>query len=246
LGIFRALGILSITFLSLLKGYSQHTDSLFTCTEHALHQIIKLYDRTLKQNSFLYTGRIYTGEYNDLRGHQFFQEDYLNLGKITFQGESFDSVYLMYDIYNDLVLLESNNDYGVLSPIVLDNEKISNVELHGHFFINLKSGSDNGIKPGLYDQLFNGKHVAFYAGRKKKITKSREGNEIWESFIEDDTYFIKIDKEFHRIKKKKSVYKLLKDDGSIPKSFFRFNSIDPTTDFELSVIRILEYYESLK
>ena len=213
--------------------------------DQSLNEVIKMYDHSMKQNSFIYSGRVYNDKYLTLRGHQFFKEDFLDQGKMIFEGESFNSVYLMYDIYNDIVLVESYDDKGILLPLILDKEKITSMELQDHQFIYLAVDSISGIKPGLYDLLYDGQQVKFYSKRRKKIKKTSEGNAMWESFIDNDAYYIEKDGNFFRIGNKSSLIKVLSDHKSDIKGYIRKRRIYIKADFETGVILTLDYYDSL-
>ena len=158
--------------------------------DSALAKAIRIYDRTIGRNSFLFTGRVYVDKFSGIRGHQYFGEDYWEKGEITYEGQKFDSIFLMYDIYNDQIILEHFNSSGSISPIKLYNPNVNSFYLQGHRFIRLGEDSISGLKEGFYDELYLGKNLSIYVQRQKQIAKVDQTNDLHEIFIDKNKYFI--------------------------------------------------------
>jgi hypothetical protein len=213
--------------------------------DSALVEAINIYDREIGRNSFLYTGRVYNDKYGSIQGHQFFAEDYWEQCEIVYDGHYFDSVYLMYDIYNDLLLLEHFNSKGMLSPITLHNPKISSFVIQGYSFVMLEKDSISGKRKGFYNELFQGNRIALYALRRKEITKSNEINSVQEVFVEKDKFYLQLDEVFYPIRRKRNVLKVLDDKKKEIKSFMRNNLLYFRKNPERVLVEVAQFYESL-
>jgi hypothetical protein len=213
--------------------------------DSALVKAINMYDNEVGRNSFLYTGRVYHDKYGSIQGHQFFAEDYWEQSEIVYDGQYFDSVYLMYDIYNDLILLEHFNSNGLLSPIKLHNPKISSFTIQGYSFVKLEKDTISGKPNGFYNEIFLGDRIAFYVLRKKEISKSNDINSVQEIFTEKDKYYFKLGEVFYQIRKKGKILKVLADHKKEIKGFMKSNLLLYRQNPERVLTEVAQYYESL-
>lgn len=231
-------------FPLLVSGQSSETERE-NLADKALSEVISLYDRMMKQNSFIYNGRIYHDNYNDIRGHPYFSEESWEISNLIFKGEPVDSLYLMYDIYNDQVLLKYFNETGRLAPIILNSSDIKVFYLYDHSFIFLKEDTVVNMTEGIYDELYSGSSINLFVKRKKEIIQTSKWNDLWEEFVENDLYFLKKDGSYHRIKNLKSILKVLKDHKKELKIYIRNNNLNYMENFEESSIKIITYFETL-
>lgn len=214
--------------------------------DSSLVKAYKTYDLAIARNSFLFTGRNYNNKYKSIQGHQFFIEDYWEVGDICYKGQQFDSVYLLYEIFNDQVLVESFTTKGSMAPLKLHATDVSKFNLFGHTFVRLESDSTGGIVSGYYDVLFEGDSVTLYAKREKEIVKSNDISTVAETFIQKDKYFILKGGQYHQVKKKGSFLKVLGDRKKELKRFARTNMLTFSQNRERSLIAMTKYYDSLK
>ena len=240
------LGILLFIFLSQGSIAQPQTISQVQLADSSLAHAIKTYDIAIGRNSFLYTGRVYNNKYSSVQGHQFFMDDYWEEGLIWYKGQQFDSVNLMYEIFNDEVLVESFTSRGALAPIKLHTADVVSFKVFGHIFVRLQPDSSQSIKAGFYDVLFDGNTVQLYSRRSKEIVKSNDVNTVAESFIQKDKYYIFKDGQYYQVKKKGTVLKVLEDHKKELKKFVKANMLSFSIDRERSLIEVSRYYESLK
>jgi len=212
---------------------------------YTLKEAVSLYDRMIKQNSFIYSGRIYTDNYEGIRGHPYFMEDSWIRCGILYNKERFASLLLRYDIYKDLVILKDFNEEGRLSPIILNNQHINTLYIQNHPFIYLEGDTLLHMIPGLYDVLYSGVSVNLFAKRKKEIIETAKWNDLWEDFQENDIYYIEKDGSFHRIKNLNSLVKALREHKKEMKGYIRNNNLKYTGNFEENLIQAIGYFEKL-
>ncbi len=185
-------------------------------------------------------------KYGTIQNHPYFLDDYWEEGQIVYDGQAFDSVYMMYEIYSDLVLVESFSSKGALSVIKLHSPLISSFKLLGHTFIRLQTDSLQNIQEGFYDLLYDGEKLQLYSRRIKMIVKDDAVNSVAETFTQKDKFYLKKDGQYFQVKKKKSVLKVLHDRKKELKAFARSNQLFFSSDQERSIMALAEYYDNLK
>lgn len=211
----------------------------------ALEKAIWSYDQKIGRNSFLFTGRVYAADYGSVRNHQFFEDDYWEEGTIFYEGQQFDSIYMMFDIYNNEILLEHFNSDGYLAPITLDKSKVSSFEIMGHTFIRLEEDTVSGLNAGFYDKLHTGDQLGVYVLRKKEISKSNTMNNLYEEFIDNNKYFLKKDGVYHRIRRRKDIWNVLREQKKPLRRYLRKNVLLFNQEPERTLVTAVNYYESL-
>jgi hypothetical protein len=211
----------------------------------ALEKAIWNYDQKIGRNSFLFTGRVYAADYGSVRNHQFFEEDYWEEGTIVYEEQQFDSIYMMFDIYNNEILLEHFNSDGYLAPIMLDKSKVSSFEIMGHLFVKLEKDTVSGLNAGFYDKLHTGNQLEVYVLRKKEISKSNTMNNLYEEFIENNKYYLKKDGIFHRIRRRKDIWNSLREQKKPLRRYLRKNALLFNQEPEITLVTAVTYYENL-
>lgn len=214
-------------------------------TDSAYLNAVKAYDLAIARNSFLYTGRVYNTKYGSIKNHPYFLDDYWEEGKIVYQGQPFDSVYMMYEIYSDLVLIEGFTTKGALTIIKLHSPDVSAFSLHGHHFVRLNEDTLQNFREGFYDQLYDGQHVQLYCKRIKAIVKNNDVNTVAESFFQKDKYYIRKEGQYFQVKKKKSVLKVLHDHKKELRAFANNNRLYFADEQEQSILSMVQFYDSL-
>lgn len=242
--IYLYFSVFILTFPSTVDGQNAEVerDSL---VKSSLTEAISLYDRTMKQNSFIYKGRIYTGNYNGIRGHPYFSEDSWSMSTIIYKGETFDTVLLMYDIYKDQVLLKNFNGKGMIAPIILNSPDIKAFYLFDHTFIYLEGDAVFHLPDGIYDKLYSGRSTDLFVKRKKEIITTAKWNDLWEDFQENDLYYLKKDGLYYHIKNLKSLLKTLKEHKKELRAYIRNNNLYFMENFEEALRMAVSYSERL-
>jgi len=235
-----------VAFFPLTKINAQDVErSKDVQIQSALLNTVAIYDKQLSRNTMVYTGRSYFDENSNVQGHQFFMDDYWEQGSVKYDDNRYDSIFLKYDIYRDLLLIENFNIDGFLSPIILFKDKIESFELMGHHFVRLERDSMSNLKEGFYDLMFKGNENQVLVKRRKEIVNSNEINTIREMFTEKDRYYIKKGDIYFQVKKRKSVLKVLSDHKKEVKSYIKKSGIQFTNQPDINLVEVVKYYESL-
>jgi hypothetical protein len=214
--------------------------------DFALMEAVKKYDSHLRRNTMVYTGRSYHDARPNVKGHQYFGEDYWEFGRIDYDNNVYDSIYLKYDIYKDLVLIENFNSSGFLSPITLFSKKVASFDLMGHHFVWIERDTSSNIKSSFYDQMYNQNGLEVLIRRKKEIVNSNEFNSLSEKYDQNDRYYIKKDSYTYQVRKKKSILKVLSDHKKEVKNFIKSNNLNFKINADNQIVEVVKYYDSLR
>lgn len=243
---FLTCGILILEIFFNSSAYAQQSggqrDSI---TIKALARAVSIYDAQISKNSLVNNGRAYYDRYNSLRGHQFFYDDYWEQGSLIYEGHTFNDIFLKYDIFRDLLLIEHFNSSGHLSPIQLYSPEVSSFKLMGYYFIWIDKDTISGLKEGFYNQMYKSEDSEVLVKRRKEIAQANDINSIREEFIIKDRYYIRKNDIFHKVKKKGSVIKLLADRKKEIKRFIKKNRFRFKNNPDQQLVEVVKYYDSL-
>ena len=244
---FSTFGVILILWLNFSSTVSaqQIEDRQNEIIQKAFAKAVSFYDMEIARNSTVYTGSSYYDAHRGIKGHQFFLNDYWELGSLVYDGYGYDSIYLKYDIYRDILLIEHLNSNGYLSPIQPYRPKVSSFDLMGYYFIRLEKDTVSNIRTGFYNQMYKSKNIEVLVKRRKEIIKSNEIYTLREKFSEKDRYYIKKNGIFYRVKKKGSILKVLEDQKKEIKSFIRKNNFHFKDSPDLQLVEVVKYYDSL-
>lgn len=246
-GIFSTIVML---FLGVLLSYSTSNAQKAETQSAEIYQqsfarAVSIYDAHIGKNSMLRTGRYYFTDYGGKKGHQFYVDDYWERGSVTYEGEVFDNIFLKYDIYGDIILVEHFNIDGYPSPIQLYRPKVSSFTLMGHHFIWLEKDTISGLRTGFYDQMYKNDGLEVLVKRKKEMVNATEINSVNEEFAVKDRFYIKKNEMIYRVKSNGSIAKVLKDRKKEVKSFIKKNHFIFKINTDNQLVEVVKYYDSL-
>ncbi|NJN28481.1 MAG: hypothetical protein HC819_22165 [Cyclobacteriaceae bacterium] len=217
-----------------------------TQVQSAFDAAVRLYDKYLDKNAMIYNGISYSKNYSGMKGHQFFLEDYWEPGTVSYNGTAYDSIDLLYDVYNDLLLVENYSLSGTPSPIQLYAPKVNCFEFHGYHFIRMSDDTVSGIKAGYYNLMYDGHHAKALVKRRKEMIKSNDVNSVNEVFMDRDRYYILLDGQMHQVKRRKSILKVLSGKEKEVKAYIRKNGISFKINADEQIALVVEYYDSIQ
>jgi hypothetical protein len=83
--------------------------------------------------------------------------------------KKYHNVSLLYDTYNDVLVLRTKDKSNLFAMVKLDKQRIQSFTLQGHFFKKMNNPLLQGkSKDGFYDILYKGKNFSFLCKRSKK------------------------------------------------------------------------------
>lgn len=190
----------------------------------------------------LYTGKEYIKPSVNIKGHPFFETDQMQSGEIFYDGTFYENVPLQYDIASQEVVI---NRYNSNEAIQLPNEKIKYFLFDGKRFENIFSieGKDENVKSTIYEIMSSGKASVLI----KRIKKIKNGLRAEDpaSFVEEDEFYVRKEKNLYTINDKGSVMEAFGDKKDLIKTFIRKNKLRFKKNTEKELIITAEYYSTL-
>lgn len=205
---------------------------------------IDLYQKALRTQSRLYNGSKYAAPKQTFEQHPYFASEDWITGAVFYDGEYFADIPLMYDLLLDAIVTEH---YPSGHFLELVPEKLQRFSMGDHYFekIENESVSNSLPKTGFYEILYDGK-TRVIASRQKFLREKIEAPDIIVTYEERNRYFILTNDVFVPVKSKSSVLKLLDDRKRELKRFLKQKQIKFSTNRELALKSLAEYYDTLK
>jgi hypothetical protein len=234
--------ILVIAALSLCAGEAmgQKLVGDTTFVRQAQQFAIDTYAQAIKGQELFYNG----GGYIEVRGqgeeHPYFLNDELQPGSVKFSGLAYNNVYIMYNAALDKVISESPNS----TLIVLNPEKLSAFKINNSSFERLTKDKYPTLpQTGYYEILYAGKAKIIALRQKTYREKLDTRKEIY--YDASNSYFVFHQGNFHKVKSKGSILKLLNDKKSELKTMIRQKGLRFSDNREVGLARIAEFYDQL-
>lgn len=139
------------------------------------------------ENTEVINGRKYTVPLQAPGSHPFFSSPIPSKGSLTFNGQRYFNLSLLYDVYSGEVVVQWLRATGTLDLLVLEKTGVEGFRIHDHTFINYRGPAAQamGIAEGVYDVLFESASFTVMASRKKD-TEVEMGRVSYQS---EDKYF---------------------------------------------------------
>jgi hypothetical protein len=226
-----------ILFFESSRSQSLQPDS--TAYFDRIHAAIRSYEQFTGTQSRLYNGIEYLAYQYPATGIPFFGTAEWSLGSISYDGETFNQVSMLYDLLRDqLVILY----FDSASRIVLRPELISWFKIQGHNFIRINGDSTRGVRDGFYDQLYAGPHEVL-ARRSKSVQESISGIVLTRTFEPSVHHYILFGNSFQPVNTKRSVLSLFQDKKKELRAYLRKNHIHFHRDPDLAITMMAQYYD---
>lgn len=181
--------------------------SLFVIAPLRIHgqenkeQYYNWFDQTIGPvNSGIYTGIEYQENYRgNTEQHKFFLKPNFTVGQLVYDGQPFFNVDLLYDVFDDQLLVRYMGLNGSVNVQLIKN-RIESFDIAGHHFVNIRPNVMQEDKlSGFYEVLFTGKWSILHKKHLKKILKKSDKEVIYYSFKDKEVYYIEHEGIFEEI-----------------------------------------------
>jgi|GEM_PF-1336527 len=208
----------------------------------AVKNTIRVYENYLEGQQLFYSGSLYSEPARTNQTHAFFLNNEWMPESITFDGQLFRNVPVMYDITSDELITESVTG----NPQILPRDRISNFSLMGRYFEKIRNSDYESSLPrsGFFEVLYDGKTKVICL-RQKFVQEKMEHNKIERDFYEKSKYFVLINGKFFQIKSKRSLLQLLEDRKTELRAFVKKNKNAFKNYPEVSLATISKEYDLL-
>lgn len=215
-GLKSTLGLIFLCYsLTLSAQHSIQTDSVDT------NDIFKWYDRAVaQQNTPLLTGTLYHAKRNAMKSHPFYNTSNFQKGTINYRGHHFKEVDLIYDVYNDELIIR-NPSYVELSnePILLIKDQVSSFVVQGARFeyVEKKIGP---YTRSFFEVLHKGNNISLLS-KRMKVVKIRDQS----TYEHEDKYYLVEQDESSRITSAASIIRRFPERKKEIKVFLKKNRL---------------------
>jgi hypothetical protein len=227
---------------TVVKSFGQNELTNASSVKETVAYPVALYKAATSQSQNLYNGRQYYVYDSRSEEHQFFLDRKWKKGSVLYDGQLFDSIPMLYDIFKDeLVIKHFNGD-----DLLLQSEKTDSFILNGHRFERLEAGKEinDQMRTGFYDILYNGKTRTLVRRSKQRQETIRE-KRIIALFPQKNLFYIRKDESFHAVHSKKSVFGLFPEHKKELRKVLKDQKIKFKKNRELAIARIVAAYDEL-
>lgn len=232
------------TTFAILMGMAGHVVGQYAITELDLDgDLAAWYDQAIGVDN----QKIFEGSYYDLGSpyveqNQYFQSGQWTTGTISFDGQIYSDVELLYNSYKDEVIIRNQAiHFSIAQPTLLNQQRVEYFQIYDRWFIHLQDDVPPTSGAGFYERIFDSNTIDFYIKRvKNEYIKS--GRLVYE---EEDRYYISYQGDYTRFTGKKSLYQLLPNQKNKLKSYGKNLKTRIRQDGERDIIVLLKYCDSL-
>jgi hypothetical protein len=208
----------------------------------------KLYKSITDEYGFdqvLVNGIYYEDKYGKKRGHEFFQEDRLYTGNLSYRGKEYKGIEMKYDICNQqLILYLKYNDKTV--TVVPPNDFISSFNLGDKIF----TGYDFQGEPKFFQVVFDTKKLKCLYYWSKQIHKTSDGGNstsYYYEFTDDEKKnYLKLNGLYETYINNRSFTELFPHEiKALVRAYIKTNHINVAKSNDENMTKLLTYCNSL-
>lgn len=213
-------------------------DSLFS--RNAETQAADLYNAKIADQAEIYNGAEYKLYPQGYKGSAYFQEkNHCKPSVIRYNNTWYKNVPVLYDMYNNVMVAALRD-----SLYQLRADKLQDVYLLDHHFINLAAANAGNLSPGYYDQLYNARsQVLVKRSRTVQNNVTQQGVEV--IYETKDVIYIKKGGAWHPVSSKGTVLDVFSDKKKQLKQYLNDNKVRYNDDKEGSIVKLTRYYDQL-
>jgi hypothetical protein len=242
---FKLLLALPLFVCTATNSFSQNLQGDTDLHESMLENAVVSYYNATNDQSRLYNGPQYSFYDPAVKGNAYlFDNNSFTLGSIEYDGFSFKSVPMMYDIFKDYVVLLLPDKSAKISLL---SERVQNFDWLDHHFVYINTDTlskNKGVATGFYDQVYKGK-IELLVKRSKNIKNSSGPSGAESSFTAKNDIYIKKDGIYSHVNSQASLLNTLKDKKEELKLYIHNNQIQFDSDQEQAMIKVAAYYDQL-
>ena len=202
--------------------------------------IINHYQSNFHKTSKFYNGVEYIRPLPGTKGHPFLDADTLQKGNVYFDGTLYQDVMIAYDIVTDVLI---TNGYQNINLVPVP-QKIEYFTLNERLFLPISDSlaDKNGIR-GYFEVLYQNDFTVLVHHKKIAIRafKAEDPN----SFKNIITYYLQQEQKLTLLDTEKKLLNLFDDKKEAVKAFLRRNDFNFKNMPGLTIIKSIQYYQSI-
>jgi hypothetical protein len=229
------------------NSFSQNLQSDTDLRESVLESTVTSYYNASDNQSRLYTnGPEYSFYDPTIKGNAYlFDTNSFVPGSVEYDGFSYKSVPMMYDLFKDYVVVLLPNKSAKISLL---SDRVQNFDWLGHHFVYVDTdtlSNNKGVNTGFYDQIYKGKMEVLVKRSKNIQNSSAQSGKAETFFTSKKEIYIKKDGVYRSISNEGSLLSLLKDKKKELKQYIRNNQIKFNSEQEQAIVKVAAYYDQL-
>ena len=229
-----------ILLLAATSAYSQKGPKETAFIQSAMDSSIAIYEKAIGLQHQYLNGSAYVEPPRTEEQHPFFLSEDWTLGPITFDGQQYNNVPMLYDLTIDQVVTESAG----ANPQLLQKAKLQEFALSGQQFIKI---DDEASLPesGFYHVLYEGPSQVICRRRKFKYDRIESSKELVTIYEKKNRYFILKGSNYLPVRSRRSVLGVLSDHKAQIRTFVRKNQIRFKKNLDVSLPVVARFYDTL-
>ena len=175
---------------------------------------VKIYSR-------LYSGQV-AQRYNAVKykNTPYFAGNQYSAGTVVFNDVEYNNVPMFLDLYKQQLLVLNTNNYAIIVP----EQNVQKVVLHGNIFVWLNATSENALKTnGYYISYFSGEKLDLLCEESFFITDEKITPLTFDS---KEKYYLQKDGKYYRINGKSDIIKHFPNDKKQITDFVKAQRLD--------------------
>lgn len=199
-------------------------------------------EETGKANSQIFRGTAYAEHYRTINEkHKFLNSSNFLKGSVVYEGQPYFGLQLKYDLYDDALLLKTENDRG--SVLVFNKDKIDSFIIDSRNFTNSNQNRHESTEiTGFYEVLLESDFFTFLKKNKKGIQKNVGNGLVYFEFKSNNENFIFYNSTYHPLNKKRDFVRIFPEFKKIINSYYKTsrNTSDADIFMKLLLKRIAQ------
>ena len=230
-----------IFILVVVIAHAQKADTAFL--KASVGNMVSLYSSSIGGQTILYTGSEYGTPQTRDDQHPFFLSDDWIFGTVSYRGQDYENVPLLYDIRADQLVTEN---YYNAEEIVLVSEKLGEFTIDVHRFIRIQNEDVGYSLPatGFYQVLYDGPSRTL-ARHQKTLTEDIESHAVKIGYDEKTRYFIFRGGGYVIIRSRRALLNAFHDQKAALKQFLKKNKLYFRKDPANTLTKVVPYYDTL-
>lgn len=175
--------------------------------------------------------------------HQYFFSRSWQMGTISYRGQVYTNVPMLYDTFEDIVLVRQEGLLRFISqPMEIIKSQVSYFEINSSHFEYFESTIEN-FSESYFEVLYRNERVELLAKRLKKIEIVSSTDN---SYVERDRFYMRLKGDYVQIYRNATIIRQYKEYRPQIKSYIRKNKINvakPGTSDQL--VRLVQYCDQI-
>jgi len=197
---------------------------------------------SLKESQILYNGMLWRNRYYKVRDDQFlFSKEFLP-GSLSISGQVFKNLEIRYDIYNDQIMIPTNN--GAILQVNKEMVDSFNINFGNqkYRFTRIDADTVKGFN-GYINVLYKGK-TALYVKYKKEI-EFLAVERKYDLFYQIHRIYLMKDNIVYLVTGKADLLKILKEDKVQIRNYIKKNRLQISKKIPESFIPVISYFDTI-